>query len=294
MEPMLAVPAGTTKTEIAEVMGLGWVLQQKLDGERLLIVGGQGQAVAYNRRGEQTMVAPFQVLAAVAELNITVALDGELVAGQFVAFDLPEAGGQVTVDTPLQVRLQVLETLLQSWAPGYRHSHGGQELPVRLAASAIDPDDKRKMLDQVAEARGEGWVAKRLDSKYRPGDRSRDWRKVKRIRDIDCVVEWINEDPDGKRNMGLTLYRDGVLVDGGYHTDGTRKGGVGECGRLTGDGARIQQGDVVTVQILNVSDKDRLYQPTRPRIRTDKAPEECVWEQLEPLRADKTLILEGV
>lgn len=290
MEPMLASPTDPkVPGGITEALGDGWVLQQKLDGERLLVVGdGAGQVEAFNRNGRPTAAVPAPVLAAVAELKIPVAFDGERVGGQFVAFDLPMAGaGTVLLSRPLTSRLETMDALLGSWAPGYRH-RTGQELPILRAQTAFTPDEKRAMLDRVAAARGEGWVAKRLASTYQPGVRSLDWRKIKRVRDIDCVVEWIGDGP--KQNMGLTLYRDGVLVDGGYGRDG-RRGGVGECGRLTGDGQRVKEGDVVTVQILNVTDSDRLFQPTRPRIRTDKAPEECTWDQLEPLKADRGLVL---
>ena len=53
----------------------------------------------------------------------------------------------------------------------------------------------------------------------------------------------------------------------------------------------VKAGDVVEVQILYVSDDDRLYQPTRPRLRDDKTATECTWDQLEPNKTDKTLIL---
>lgn len=294
MNPMLADQAGTTPAERDEMMGEGWLLQQKLNGERLLIESdGAGTVTALNRRGERAQTVPLMVVEALAALGVPVVLDGELVAGRFVAFDMPQADGRITVATPLEVRLQGLGVLLETWGPLHLDDFG-RELPITAVVTAFSPDEKLAMLEAVAEARGEGWVAKRLGSTYQPsrrGRRSRDWRKIKRVRDIDCVVEWVNA--NGKANMGLTVFRDGELVEGGWAPDGTRKGGVGECGRLTGDGGQVQVGDVVTVQVLSVSDRNRLCQPTLPRLRLDKAPEECLWDQLEPLKADNGLILGG-
>jgi len=42
---------------------------------------------------------------------------------------------------------------------------------------------------EAAAAKGlEGVVAKRLESPYRPGERSREWLKVKSVKTADCVV----------------------------------------------------------------------------------------------------------
>jgi hypothetical protein len=49
-------------------------------------------------------------------------------------------------------------------------------------------------------------------------------------------------------------------------------------------------GDVVTVILLYSTDDNRLYQPTMPKIRLDKAPEECGWDQLDLCRTNKNTV----
>lgn len=73
---------------------------------------------------------------------------------------------------------------------------------------------------------------------------------------------------DGKQNLRLAVYRDGKKVD------------VGDCTARAGDGLAIKKGDVVEVRYLYVGANGRLYQPTFPKIRDDKAPHECTWDQL--------------
>jgi ATP-dependent DNA ligase len=131
------------------------------------------------------------------------------------------------------------------------------------------------LVEQVVIGRGEGLIAKRVGAVYREGLRSRDWVKIKRHHEIDCVVTWLGAE---RANMGVGLYDGDHLVD------------VAEVGRLTGDGRRCQVGDVVTVRCLYASDTNRLIQPTLPRLRTDKTARECTLDQLHAARTNPHLL----
>jgi hypothetical protein len=121
---------------------------------------------------------------------------------------------------------------------------------------------------RLLENGAEGVMFNRLQASYEFGRRSFSLLKVKFIKDVDCVVTALNL--DSKANMQLAVY------------DGDELRIIGECTALAGDGARVKPGDVVTVQYLYALDPSapRLYQPTRPRIRTDKSPRECVLDQI--------------
>lgn len=269
MEPMLAVPTNLRRERMESFTGPDYWLQQKLDGQRILLTtDGSGKVTTFNRRGDVTF-APTDVERALAATPFALILDGELVDGRVVAFDCIGANTAVTPEMPLRDRLAALERLVPTLG-----------LPITVARTARNPVEKEAMLAEVIAGNGEGWMAKRVLSPYAPGVRSRDWRKLKRYQSIDCVVEWVG-DPDsgGKLNMGLSLYRGNDLVN------------VAECTRLAGSGLDIKPGDVVEVQCLYASDDDRLYQPTRPRLRTDKGREECVWGQLEEIRTNRALVL---
>jgi bifunctional non-homologous end joining protein LigD len=126
-------------------------------------------------------------LGGLADLGVDVMLDGELVAGAgkltdfyavapglarqqgltFVAFDLLAFAGQLVIDEPYEVRRQLLERLVVL-------SDGA------LTAVPSWPGGDADMLLDACEATDvEGLMLKRLQSVYRPGRRSNDWRKVK-------------------------------------------------------------------------------------------------------------------
>jgi len=246
-------------------------MQPKIDGERLLIESdGAGTVRCFNRYGDAT-IGPAAAVAELAAWPVPVVLDGERLGDQVLLFDLVSVVGRE--GAPLAERLAVLERFVEAMAPGH----------LRLVPTARTMLEKHAMMRHVVEQQGEGWVLKRTDSLYRPGERSLAWRKLKRWRDVDCVVAWVGDPTkDGEKdNMGLSMYDlDGDLVN------------VAECTRRAGHGQQVKPGDVVSVQCLYASDDDRLVQPSRPRIRTDKPARECTTEQLDDIRTSKTYVLD--
>lgn len=272
MDPMLAHPTDLERERLQSFLGPEWYLQQKLDGTRLLIAtDGAGEVSCFNRSGLATF-GPSDVEAAMAKVPFPMALDGEVVGGKLVVFDAPLIANAVTADMPLRDRLAALERIVPALA-----------LPLTVARTARDVLEKEAMLADVRDGDGEGWVAKRVLSTYvegEPGRATRSWRKLKRYKDVDCIVEYLGSpDTNDKQNLGLALYDDGELVN------------VGECTRLAGTGWAAKPGSVVSVQILYATDDNRLYQPTRPRVRDDKRREDCTIDQLDYLRTNKRLVL---
>lgn len=127
---------------------------------------------------------------AIGELGVECVFDGELVAGAglpvdfyplaglmaarrrhqrltFVAFDVLRLNGCSLLDYDLASRREVLDCLV-------RLSDGA--LTAAHVFPGSDLDDVLAGCDQLAM---EGVVLKRLDSRYRPGRRTTDWRKVK-------------------------------------------------------------------------------------------------------------------
>lgn len=281
MMPMLARPAEPSQMK-SVCQTDAWVMQPKIDGHRRIIASTVTDTTGWNRSGAKAIV-PKPVQRALTGLDVT--LDGELLGDTYVAFDILAIAGQDLTGQPLLARLELLTRLIDAADLGPA---------VRLCPTAVTVDEKIAMVDQVTAGNGEGWMAKAVRSTYRPdtgGARNYDWLKIKRIKSVDCIVEWIGTE---KRNMGLTMYdTDGRLIEG---RDG--QGGIAECTRLAGDGARVREGDVVEVQFLYATDptaKDphgRLYQPTKPRLRDDKDPHECVVTELDAYRTNKTLVLD--
>jgi len=163
-----------------------WVLEPKFDGWRV-IVAIDGDVRAWTRRGHDLTERLPELAGLTDAVHAPVVLDGELVAGQgrasdfygvlprvaarnrsapltFVAFDMLAYDGPV-IDQPYRQRRALLHGLAlngDAWCTA----------PV-LNGSATD------VLAACTEHDLEGIVAKRVDSPYRPGERSPDWLKLK-------------------------------------------------------------------------------------------------------------------
>ncbi len=153
-------------------------------------VGASGLAV-FSRPGRDIAGALPRLQALTEVMPVGTVLDGELVAGDgrassfyrlatlmatrpdrrpgrvtFVAFDVLALDGRRTTARPYRERRQLLEGL-ECFGPAWCTSRCWTGVDVGDLLAACDGLDI------------EGVVAKRLDSPYRPGQRSRDWVKIK-------------------------------------------------------------------------------------------------------------------
>src|SRR4029453_11010222 len=88
--------------------------------------------------------------------------------------DVLEEGGEPVVDLPLSERHSRLEALLDR-----------RNTTARLSESF---EDGEALLEAARAQRLEGVIAKRVDSRYQPGRRTRDWLKVKPRRGQEFVI----------------------------------------------------------------------------------------------------------
>jgi bifunctional non-homologous end joining protein LigD len=242
---------------------------QKLDGHRCLMHVQDGRVIPVSRSGLELPVnaAVLKEFEAFKASNERWVFDGEYIDQMFYIFDLVEAGRHVSPNVVYEDRRDVLEHFYKAWDPsGWVHL-----IPTKRTTA-----DKAALAAQVEAQGGEGLMFKRRDAGYTPGRRNPALLKIKFRHDVDCIV--INTNLNGKANMSLGLLdANNDVVE------------VGECTALAGDGPRIKPGDVVTVIYLYATKDNRLYQPTKPLIRTDKRMRECTMDQLR--YADKTVIL---
>jgi bifunctional non-homologous end joining protein LigD len=165
--------------------GPGWTFEVKWDGYRALAYVREGECGLLSRNENDLTERFAEVARAIvkATKSPNAVLDGEVCAldehgrasfsamqqgtGALVyyAFDLLELDGESLVDEALRERRRRLEALLD------RRSRA-----VRLSEEF---DDGAALLEAADRQELEGIVAKRLDSKYLEGRRTRDWLKVK-------------------------------------------------------------------------------------------------------------------
>jgi ATP-dependent DNA ligase len=242
-----------------------WSISQKVDGERCLVETlGHGIA-GYNRRGMPRVMEP-QIRTAMQGISGGWVFDGEVLNNTYHVFDVistPKHGlGFQRVGFGL--RFKLLQNMCHKRAYG-----------MHLITHYFGLDDKIDFYQLAHESAVEGVVFKHIDLPYTPG-RNKHFLKEKFIKDVDVIVT--DQGVNGRNNFSLSVYDGDVLRE------------VGKVSALTGDGPSITVGDVVTVQILYVTDGGHLYQPVTPRKRTDKLPKECTMMQLFPYQTSKVVL----
>lgn len=231
-----------------------WSLEVKWDGWRALVEVAGGEVRIRSRSGTD-LTAGFPEIRAALETAIdadSAVLDGELVVldaagapsfralqqraglsgtaaagaarrtpATLMLFDVLHRAGESVMEEPLMARREVLEAMV-SEVPRVRISR-----PMR--GSLAD-------LWHVTAERGlEGLMAKRLASRYYPGERSRDWLKLKhrRTREV-IVVGWL--EGNGERSGGL-----GSVIVAAPQDGGLRYAGRVGTGFSAAERRRLQQ-----------------------------------------------------
>jgi bifunctional non-homologous end joining protein LigD len=176
-----------------------WFFELKWDGVRCLLVASGG-AVTLRSRAGNDMTARYPELGSI-RTGRDVVLDGEIVAFDgagrpsfellqsrmnvrpdlrtgspvpvtYVVFDLLRNGRDV-IDLPLEERWSQLRDL---------------ELDAPVVVADRYPGDPTGMWDFVVANDLEGIVAKRRGSRYQPGVRSPDWRKIPQMHQMRALV----------------------------------------------------------------------------------------------------------
>jgi len=245
-----------------------------LDGE--VVIFKQGKPDFYSLAEREHVDEPTRI-----------ELLSKIMPATLVVFDIPHKDGEDLTDKPLIERKKILEKAV-------RESN-------RVLLSAYVIGDGKKFFEEVRKKGLEGVVAKRLNSTYQIGKRSKDWLKIKYLKTLDCVI------------CGYTVgtgWREkyfGALILGCYYQGklkyvGRVGTGLDEKGyaNLTGKLQKIKTekcpfeeipkmpSDIIPIWIkprficevrfMNLSRDLILRAPAFIRLREDKLPEECILE----------------
>jgi bifunctional non-homologous end joining protein LigD len=219
--PMLATPTDEVPR------GAGWTYEVKWDGYRAITTLAGSEATLTSRNGND-LTARFGNVARELPKALKTpdcVLDGEVCAldesgrssfsamqqGKpdtpivYYVFDVLELEGEPLVDLPLVDRRKRLEQLLDR-----------RNKTIRLSERF---DDGRSLYDAAKQQGLEGVVAKRLDSRYAVGRRTRDWLKIKTHHEQEFIVAGYTKGT-GRRassfgSLVLAYYSGGELVYAG-------------------------------------------------------------------------------
>lgn len=234
-----------------------WIIEQKIDGQRVCLSIDRGQVKAYNRKGVE-ITFPTKIKQKIAPFtDVSCALDGEYLNGVFYAFDMFNLGGHDISFKILKHRKFIMRSVIRKLAIE----------EIKSLDSASETVTKAKLIQELKKNKAEGVVAKKLDSQYLFGNKSPDALKYKFYKSLDCVVgeTWYND----KQSCQLLLKDE----------DGTFKE-VAKCKVTPSILNMLNFGDVVEVKYLYATSSNRLYQPIFTRLRNDKHAEECGMNQM--------------
>lgn len=233
MAPMFATLASTAFS------GEGWMFEPKLDGYRTLAMINNGSVKLLSRRGHDTTAQYPELVRQLANPpSGTIILDGEIVAfgtdGKpsfhamqsraqikgahlleaadretpcvFYVFDLLYADGLDLRGEPLVDRKRWLRQAI---------------LPASRVVLVDYIEDDGETMFAVSQVTGlEGIIAKRADSRYEAGKRSRNWLKIKNTQTADFVVAGVSEGQGGRKShfgaLLLGYWQEGELVYAGH------------------------------------------------------------------------------
>jgi bifunctional non-homologous end joining protein LigD len=242
--PSIAPMLASIGTDIPS--GDDWTFEPKYDGVRVLAYASGNSVRLITRNGKDKSPQFPEVADAVRSLararkrpfvidGEIVAIDGDsparfqalqgrmhlqgadAIAGQVTsapsalfAFDALVDGADTLLDEPWTVRRKRLERLIGSRPPK----------SIRLADTG--PGDGAKLLARARRDDWEGIIAKRTNSVYRPGARSRDWLKLKVEFRQEFVVGGFTEPRNSREHFGAMLlgYYDGDDLVYVGHTGG--------------------------------------------------------------------------
>ena len=215
-----------------------WLYELKLDGFRLVAVIREGKVRLLSRRGNDAgrQFPELQELSRLVQPAGAI-IDGEIVAlgedgspsfsllqqrtgwkggttgeephasvpVRFYAFDILHYEGLSLLRVPLRERRRLLQASLLP----------GPHVSILDSFSGADGPVLYKVVKQQGQ---EGVLAKRLDSIYEPGRRSRAWLKIKAVKEQDCVVVGFTAPNPGRQHFGslaLAVFEGGKLAYAG-------------------------------------------------------------------------------
>jgi len=175
-----------------------WVMQEKMDGVRLIVVRCGNSITAGNRNG-LTVAVSASIVEAVLALDHDCVLDGEAIGDVYWPFDLLCFDGNDITDRSLTYRLEILTAILRA-KPG---------CPSPRVRTAFSERDKHILLNTIRAEGGEGVVFKNAHARYTPGRPASggDALKHKFKASASCAVLSHNS---GKRSVQIAVSNDAV------------------------------------------------------------------------------------
>jgi bifunctional non-homologous end joining protein LigD len=302
----------------SEIPGEGWTFEPKYDGVRVLAFATPTAVKLVTRNGKDKAKQFPEIVDALKTLSARarrpMVLDGEIVAlidgeparfqelqsrmhvqnthiierhassapSALILFDILMDGDEVLIHEPWsERRARLLKRVEKHVTP-----------QLRITESAESTG--KKMLEQARKQGWEGVIAKRVDSRYEPGNRSRDWLKLKIEFRQEFVVGGYTEPRNSREHIGAILlgyFDKDKFIYAGHTGGGFSRQGLGDMYRRlkplerktspfsetpkTNEKAHwVEPKIIVEVKFSEWTADRRLRQPIFLGVRDDKEPKE--------------------
>ncbi len=222
-----------------------YCIQQKIDGQRILVSVNDGKVTYYTRNGDVLLLKGGYHSYFAKYINCNYVFDGEFAGETLWLFDF------IDLNKPKEIyknRLEQLNSLINITKT------------VKILPTALTTLDKLSLTKSVIKNYGEGVVFKKLDKPYTWNKRI--GYKFKFYNDIDAFV--ISEHSI-KNSIEVGVFSsDKKTIN---------------LGSVKWD-RHVESNDVFIIKYLYATPENKLYQPSIIRKRMDKEPKECLSTQL--------------
>jgi len=297
--PMLAV-----KGDESLLKSKKHIFEPKMDGTRC-IAEIEKDVKLFNRR-EKNITKRYPEIVAALQKYDNVVFDGEIICynngkpdfyrlqqrehidndfiievrakimpATFIIFDILEIDGKSLLSIPLMERKRKLEEI---WS---------DEKNLELI---FYTNEGERLWEEIKKIGLEGVMAKEKDSLYYPGERRKEWVKVKNLKSIDAIIVGYTSFKREISSLALALYDDGKLIYIGKVGTGfdektiewirkrvkvVDKPVVANYEDAPSSIIWVEPELVAEVEYLEKTEKNELRSPSFKRLRNDKEARDC-------------------
>lgn len=286
-----------------------YIFELKLDGERCLAYLDKAGTDLRNKRNLKLLPKVPELSEINKQVKAKCILDGELIILKDGKPDFFEIRNRTLTSNAFKIQLAAnrLPASFTAYDILYYKDHEVGDLPLmerKKLLQSVVKENERLAVSRYIEEQGiafykltvknelEGIVAKRRDSKYFPGKRTKDWIKIKNLMDDDFVICGYQLKDKGVISIIIAQYlseADMRLVYKGHVTLGISSANfkiIKSIPRISNPFESLPPGNdetiwikpslVCTVKYMMKTSGGGLRQPVFKGLRDDKEPEECV------------------
>ncbi len=260
-----------TEDEALELYSTGrYVLQQKMDGDRMSLLLKNQQVKAYNRKGQERG-CPDALKEALTSIAIDgeMYIDGEIVGDVFYAFDLLYCGNASCASLSYKKRFDLLKDMVRAY------KLGSKQFKIVLSTFPSQLFAGKAFLTNIKTFNGEGVVLKELEAPYSQGrpNSGGSQLKYKFQESSTCIVTQTNN----QRSVALALLN--------HLGEELSVGNVS----VPANQEIPKAGDLVEVRYLyKFEGSGSLYQPVLLGKRSDIDRSECTLAQVRRIKSCET------